>query len=85
MRLDVCEGREEYPLRCGDAVTETGCASEAEQILSQPDGDGAEPIFLSTREKNPDEVSEELVSFLEFVRAGKGETVYDVAGFDRRC
>ena len=48
-------------------------------------GDGAETIFLSTRGKNPDEVSEELVSFLEFVRAGQGEAVYDVAGFDRRC
>ena len=34
-------------------------------------GDGAETIFLSTRGKNPDEVSEELVSFLEFVRAGQ--------------
>ena len=44
-----------------------------------------ETIFLSTRGKNPDEVSEELVSFLEFVKPGKGEAVYDVAGFDRRC
>ena len=34
-------------------------------------GDGAETIFLSTRGKNPDEVSEELVSFLEFVRMGQ--------------
>lgn len=34
-------------------------------------GDGAETIFLNTRGKNPDEVSEELVSFLEFVRAGQ--------------
>ena len=34
-------------------------------------GDGAGTIFLSTRGKNPDEVSEELVSFLEFVRAGQ--------------
>ena len=34
-------------------------------------GDGAETIFLSTRGKNLDEVSEELVSFLEFVRAGQ--------------
>ena len=34
-------------------------------------GDGAETIFLSTRGKNPDEVSDELVSFLEFVRAGQ--------------
>ena len=33
--------------------------------------DGAETIFLNTRGKNPDEVSEELVSFLEFVRAGQ--------------
>ena len=34
-------------------------------------GDGAETIFLSTRGKNPDEVSEELVSFLEFVGVGQ--------------
>ena len=34
-------------------------------------GDGAETTFLSTRGKNPDEVSEELVSFLEFVRMGQ--------------
>ena len=85
VRLDVCEGREEYPLGCRNAVTETGCASEEEQILSQSDGDEVETIFLSTRGKNPDEVSEELVSFFEFVKPGKGEAVYDVAGFDRRC
>lgn len=46
--------------------------------------DGAHTIFLSTKGENKDEVSPELVRFLEFVgKPGNGGKIYDISGIIR--